>query len=128
MADPKTRKGDSMTTSFIGPDGVPDLSAEEVAGLALEGAMLRGILTQPPHLWQDMLAAVAAGQWRARLEVVEDADGPDLNFLLEIQVSDGWDKVMRVRRAQLGLPRLAGDYAHLRALQGQDEPLETHFT
>jgi hypothetical protein len=80
MADPKTRKGDSMTTSFIGPDGVPDMSGEEVAGLALEGALLRGILTQPPHLWQDMLAAVAAGQWRTRLEVVEDADGPDLIF------------------------------------------------
>lgn len=111
-----------MTNLFIGPDGVPDLIGEEAAGLALEGALLRGILTQPRHLWQGMLARVAAGQWRTRLEVAEDADGPDLNFLLEIQVSDGWDKVMRVHRSQLGLPRLAGDHAHLRALLGEDPP------
>jgi hypothetical protein len=86
------------------------------------GALLDWLITQPSRMWPDLLASVAAGDWRYAVEISEDEDGPDIVFVLEIQVDAGWTQVARLHRASLGLPRLANDSAHLLSQLGQQAP------
>jgi hypothetical protein len=53
------------------------------------GALLDWLITQPSRMWPDLLASVAAGDWRYAVEISEDEDGPDIVFVLEIQVDAG---------------------------------------
>jgi hypothetical protein len=84
--------------------------------LALKGVLLQGITIQHLRHWVGLLARVKLGYWRSRLEVVEQLDGPDLAFVLEVLSRADYVPIIRVHRASLGLPRLDGNKARMLAL------------
>ena len=125
---------DSPLDEPVDPFDAPDVIGTKAARLALQGVLLRGILNQHPQQWQVLCTRVKLGCWRARIEVIEQADGPDLAFILEIRESleqqydirgralYDWHGLISVHRAQLGLPRLDGDKARMLALLSKQAP------
>ena len=95
------------------PDGtelqladMPEWIGRRSATLALYGYLLHWLLEQPEHSWLPLLERIRADGWRARLEVIEDDDGPDMQFALEVDSGTGWELIVRTHRETIGLGRL----------------------